>query len=131
MIQLEHTEELKPSDTAGKKKTASNGEKQKMISRTIPLQSLGIGFGDKTATRENVPPGFGEQRAPDAAEKFVKAASSCCVSLCNKCCCMCCVQCCTKLNDQCVLVFTQLFTAIACLACFECCSAICCSGDDG
>jgi hypothetical protein len=131
MIQLENTEELKPSETGGKKKTTSNGEKQKMISRTIPLQSLGIGFGDKTATRENVPPGFGEQKAPDAAEKFVKAASSCCVSLCNKCCCMCCVQCCSKLNDQCVLVFTQLFTAIACIACFECCSTVCCSGDDG
>ncbi|KAL1207834.1 hypothetical protein V5N11_014004 [Cardamine amara subsp. amara] len=131
MIQLENTEELKPSDTGGKKKTESNGEKQKMISRTIPLQSLGIGFGDKTATRENVPPGFGEQRAPDAAEKFVKAASSCCVSLCNKCCCMCCVQCCSKLNDQCVLVVTQFLTAIACIACFECCATVCCPGDDG
>ncbi|CAN7098898.1 hypothetical protein HID58_021901 [Brassica napus] len=133
MIQLENTEEaLKPSDTGGKKQTGSNGEKQKLISRTIPLQNFGIGFGDTTATRENVPPGFGEQRAPDAAEKFVKAASSCCASLCNKCCCMCCVQCCTKLNDQCVLVFTQLFTALACIACFECCSNVCCAcgGDE-
>ncbi|KAL0704560.1 hypothetical protein Bca4012_070985 [Brassica carinata] len=133
MIQLENTEEaLKPSDTGGKKQTGRNGEKQKLISRTIPLQNFGIGFGDTTVTRENVPPGFGEQRAPDAAEKFVKAASSCCVSLCNKCCCMCCVQCCTKLNDQCVLVFTQLFTALACIACFECCSNVCCAcgGDE-
>ncbi|XP_018441833.1 uncharacterized protein LOC108813701 [Raphanus sativus] len=132
MIQLENTEEAsKPINTAGKKKTEeTNGEKQKVISRKIPLQNFGIGFGDTTATRENVPPGFGEQRAPDAAEKFVKAASSCCVSLCNKCCCMCCVQCCTKLNDQCVIVFTQLFTAIACIACFECCSHVCCGGDD-
>ncbi|KAL0697918.1 hypothetical protein Bca4012_054040 [Brassica carinata] len=124
MIQLENTEEAsKGSDT---------GEKQKMVSRTIPLQNFGIGFGDTTATRENVPPGYGEQRAPDAAEKFVKAASSCCVSLCNKCCCMCCVQCCTKLNDQCVLVFTQLFTALACIACFECCTNVCCAcgGED-
>ncbi|KAF8112470.1 hypothetical protein N665_0064s0097 [Sinapis alba] len=133
MIQLENTQEAsKASDTGGKKKTASNGEKQKMISRTIPLQNFGIGFGDITATRENVPPGHGEQRAPDAAEKFVKAASSCCVSLCNKCCCMSCVQCCTKLNDQCVLVFTQLFTALACIACFECCTNVCCAcgGED-
>uniref|UniRef100_M4DJ47 VWFA domain-containing protein n=1 Tax=Brassica campestris TaxID=3711 RepID=M4DJ47_BRACM len=133
MIQLENTEEAsKQSDTGGKKKTASNGEKQKLISRTIPLQKFSIGFGDITATRENVPPGYGEQRAPDAAEKFVKAASSCCVSLCNKCCCMCCVQCCTKLNDQCVLVFTQLFTALACIACFECCTNVCCAcgGED-
>ncbi|KAF3494350.1 hypothetical protein DY000_02055084 [Brassica cretica] len=128
MIQLENTEEAsKQSDTGGKKKIASNGEKQKMISRTIPIQNFSIGFGDITATRENVPPGYGEQRAPDAAEKFVKAASSCCVSLCNKCCCMCCVQCCTKLNDQCVLVFTQLFTALACIACFECCTNVCCA----
>uniref|UniRef100_M4EQJ3 VWFA domain-containing protein n=1 Tax=Brassica campestris TaxID=3711 RepID=M4EQJ3_BRACM len=131
MIQLENTEEAsKPINTGGKKKTETNGEKQKVISRTIPLQNFGIGFGDTTATKENVPPGFGEARAPDAAEKFVKAASSCCVSLCNKCCCMCCVQCCTKLNDQCVIVFTQLFTAIACIACFECCSHVCCGGDD-
>ncbi|KAF8114348.1 hypothetical protein N665_0039s0110 [Sinapis alba] len=133
MIQLENTEEApKPINTGGKKKTESNDEKQKVVSRKIPLQNFGIGFGDTTATRENVPPGFGEQRAPDAAEKFVKAASSCCVSLCNKCCCMCCVQCCTKLNDQCVIVFTQLFTAIACIACFECCTHVCCAcgGDD-
>ncbi|WZZ83097.1 hypothetical protein YC2023_103669 [Brassica napus] len=131
MIQLENTEEAsKPINTGGKKKTETNGEKQKVVSRTIPLQNFGIGFGDTTATKENVPPGFGEARAPDAAEKFVKAASSCCVSLCNKCCCMCCVQCCTKLNDQCVIVFTQLFTAIACIACFECCSHVCCGGDD-
>ena len=118
MIQLENTEEAsKPITTGGKKKvyiyiyisrsyeqkdtclnllyihqifqqTETNGEKQKVISRTIPLQNFGIGFGDTTATKENVTPGFGEARAPDAAEKFVKAASSCCVSLCNKCCCM-------------------------------------------
>ncbi|KAJ0247805.1 Inter-alpha-trypsin inhibitor heavy chain-like protein [Hirschfeldia incana] len=132
MIQLENTEEAsKASHTSGNKKTA-DGEKQKMVSRKIPLQNFGIGFGDITATRENVQPGYGEQRAPDAAEKFVKAASSCCVSLCNKCCCMSCVQCCTKLNDQCVLVFTQLFTALACIACFECCTNVCCAcgGED-
>ncbi|XP_010537667.1 PREDICTED: inter-alpha-trypsin inhibitor heavy chain H3-like isoform X3 [Tarenaya hassleriana] len=129
MILLENIEGPKPKETARMKKV--DNETQKMVSRTIPLQPLGIGFGDKTATSENVQPGFNGQKPPDAAEMFVKAASSCCSSMCNKCCCVCCIQCCSKLNDQCVIVLTQLFSAVAFIACFECCSQVCCSGDDG
>ncbi|KAF5743034.1 hypothetical protein HS088_TW09G01096 [Tripterygium wilfordii] len=99
--------------------------------RAILLRSLSIGFGNLTATVENVPPGFEEPRLPEAAEIFVKAASNCCNSMCNRCCCMCCFQCCSKMNDQCAIALTQLCAALACFGCFECCSAICCCGGDG
>lgn len=101
------------------------------VSKTISLQSLHIGFGDLIATTENIPPCKEETKLPEAAEIFVKAASNCCSSMCNKCCCLCCIQCCSKLNDQCVIVLTQICTALACFGCLECCSFICCSGSEG
>ncbi|KAH9804693.1 VWFA domain-containing protein [Citrus sinensis] len=93
--------------------------------------NLGIGFGDLTATAENFPPGSEIPKLPEVAEIFVKAASNCCSTLGNKCCCLCCIECCNKLNDQCVIVLTQLCTALACFGCFECCSNLCCCGQDG
>ncbi|XP_010531895.1 PREDICTED: inter-alpha-trypsin inhibitor heavy chain H3-like [Tarenaya hassleriana] len=131
MILLENIEGPKPKEAGGKKKASRNSEKQKLASRKIPLQSIGTGFGDVAATSDNVSPGFEAQKPPDAAEVLAKAASNCCTSVCNKCCCMCCIQCCSKLNDQCVIVLTQLFSAVAFIACFECCSQVCCPGDDG
>lgn len=101
------------------------------VPKTIMLQNLGIGFGDLTATAENFPPGSEIPKLPEVAEIFVKAASNCCSTLGNKCCCLCCIECCNKLNDQCVIVLTQLCTALACFGCFECCSNLCCCGQDG
>lgn len=92
--------------------------------------TLGIGFGDLSATAENIPPGSEELKLPEAVEMFVKA-SNCCASLCNHCCCMCCIEVCSKMNNQCAIALTQLCTAVACFGCIECWASVCCSGSDG
>ncbi|XP_050218883.1 uncharacterized protein LOC126669457 [Mercurialis annua] len=97
--------------------------------RRILLQNLGVGFGNLGATAENRPPGAEEQKLPEAAEIMIKATLNCCGRMCDHCCCMCCVQCCSRMNDQCAIVLTQLFTALACFGCLECCSLCCCGGD--
>ncbi|GLT70585.1 hypothetical protein SLA2020_426560 [Shorea laevis] len=95
------------------------------------LRSLGIGFGNLTATVENIPPGREEPKMAEAAEILVNAASNCCSSLFNHCCCMCCIQICSKMNNQCAIALTQLCTALACFGCIECCADVCCSSSDG
>ncbi|KAG8376239.1 hypothetical protein BUALT_Bualt09G0042400 [Buddleja alternifolia] len=90
----------------------------------------GIGFGNLSATVENIPPGFCDTKPPDGAEIFAKAASNCCGKLCSHCCCMCCIKTCSRMNDQCAIVLTQLFGSLVCLGCFACCGA-CCGGQDG
>ncbi|KAG5547012.1 hypothetical protein RHGRI_012889 [Rhododendron griersonianum] len=112
-----------PSKIEQQKATEFKGQK------TIMLRSLGLGFGNLTATAENLSPGCEEEKLPEAAEIFVKAASNCCGKLCGRCCCMCCIQTCSRMNDQCAIVLTQLCGAIACLGCFSCCE-LCCSGND-
>ncbi|XP_015889068.2 uncharacterized protein LOC107423928 isoform X1 [Ziziphus jujuba] len=92
------------------------------------LVSLGVGFGNLKATADNIPPGSEELRLPEAAEIFVKAASSCCNSMCGYCCCMCCIRCCSQLNDRCAIALAQFCGALACLGCFSC-AELCC-GDD-
>lgn len=99
--------------------------------RRIFKRNLGVGFGNLTATAENLRPGAEESKLPEAAEIIIKAASNCCSIMCNQCCCMCCVQCCSKINNQFAIVLTQLCTALACFGCIECCSEICCGGQDG
>ncbi|CAA0821529.1 inter-alpha-trypsin inhibitor heavy chain-related [Striga hermonthica] len=94
--------------------------------RVLILGDMGLGFGNLTATHENVPPGSGDVKHPDAAEAFARAASNCCGSVCNHCCCMCCIQTCSRINDQCAIALTQLCGALACLGCF-----VCCGGHDG
>ncbi|KAJ0987493.1 hypothetical protein J5N97_005849 [Dioscorea zingiberensis] len=90
------------------------------------VQGIRLGFGNIVATAENHPPGF---LKPKQSETFmVYKAVGCCNRLCNCCCCMCCIQACSKLNDQFVIVMTQLCTALSCLACFECCAEVCCDG---
>ncbi|KAK6941273.1 von Willebrand factor, type A [Dillenia turbinata] len=111
--------------TDPKKGVDSKGPKR------IVLRNLGLGFGNVTATIDNVSPCAEETKGPEAAEIFVKAASNCCGKLCNHCCCMCCIQCCSKINDRCAIVLTQLCSALACFGCFECCAEICCGGQDG
>lgn len=112
-----------PSKIEQQKATDFKGQK------IIMLRSLGLGFGNLTATAENLSPGYEEEKLPEAAEIFVKAASNCCGKLCGRCCCMCCIQTCSRMNDQCAIVLTQLCGAIACLGCFSCCE-LCCSGKD-
>lgn len=135
MIIVETDERNNASESPGTKKGSKKSDHQKILDsevpKTIMLQNLGIGFGDLTATAENFPPGSEIPKLPEVAEIFVKAASNCCSTLGNKCCCLCCLECCNKLNDQCVIVLTQLCTALACFGCFECCSNLCCCGQDG
>ncbi|CAA0818694.1 inter-alpha-trypsin inhibitor heavy chain-related [Striga hermonthica] len=89
--------------------------------RVLILRNLGLGFGNLTATHENIPPGLGDVKQLDAGEVFARAASNCCGRLCNHCCCMCCIQTCSRINDQCAIALTQLCGALACLGCFACC----------
>ncbi|KAK4785947.1 hypothetical protein SAY86_002636 [Trapa natans] len=115
----------------GTKATVGSEKGPKGAPRTITLRSLCIGFGDLEATKENVPPGLEQVKLPEAAEILVKVASNCCGTIFGHCCCMCCIQCCSRLNDQLVVVLTQLCTALACFGCMECCSELCCGGHDG
>ncbi|CAK7352408.1 unnamed protein product [Dovyalis caffra] len=46
--------------------------------RRIFLRNLGVGFGNLTATAENLRPGAEESKLPEAAEIIIKAASNCC-----------------------------------------------------
>ncbi|KAJ6354393.1 hypothetical protein OIU76_027254 [Salix suchowensis] len=115
----------KLSQQANPQKAESQGRR-----RILP-RNPGAGFGDLTATAENLRPGAEESKLPEAAEIIIKAASNCCSSMCNQCCCMCCVQSCAKMNNEFAIVLTQLCTALACIGCFECCSDICCGGQDG
>ncbi|GMP36973.1 hypothetical protein CsSME_00008893 [Camellia sinensis var. sinensis] len=116
--------EAAPSRVELQKMVDSKGQKIKM------LRSLGIGFGNLTATTENTSPGSEEDKLPEAAEMFVKAASNCCGRIFGRCCCMCCIQTCSRMNDQCAIALTQLCGALVCLGCFSCCE-VCCSGREG
>ncbi|XP_031382013.1 inter-alpha-trypsin inhibitor heavy chain H3 [Punica granatum] len=126
MILQETNEGTKATETSGSEKDPKGAQK-----KTIVLRNLCVGFGNLQATNENVPPGAEQVKLPEAAEILVKAASNCCGKIFTHCCCMCCIQCCSRLNDQFVIVLTQLCSALACLGCFECCTQICCGGHDG
>lgn len=130
------TETLKKEANLGaKQKKASSktgAEKEEPKPQKVKVfRNLGIGFGNLKATMENIPPGFEEPRAPEAAEIIVKAASDCCTRMCGYCCCMCCIDACSKINNQCAIALTQFCTALACFGCLDCCSQICCCGSDG
>ncbi|MBA0731888.1 hypothetical protein Gogos_016010 [Gossypium gossypioides] len=132
MVLLEKNKIDKAIESSGAqkvKKTDPHKIKDPLAPRKTLLQSLSVGFGDLTATAENIRPGFEQPKLPDAAEVFLKATSNCCGRMCNRCCCMCCIQCCSKMNDQCAIVLTQIFTALAFIGCIECCT-LCC-GQDG
>ncbi|GFP87217.1 inter-alpha-trypsin inhibitor heavy chain h3 [Phtheirospermum japonicum] len=85
------------------------------------LRDIGLGFGNLTATVENISSGSGDVKALDAAEVFARAASNCCGRICDRCCCMCCISTCSRMNDQCAIALAQLCGALACLSCFACC----------
>ncbi|KAG7988569.1 hypothetical protein I3843_03G193500 [Carya illinoinensis] len=124
-----------PKESVAVKEMTNKNQSQKMVDfngqQMIILRNLGIGFGNLTATADNIPPGSEEPKLPEAAEIFVRAASNCCGSMCNQCCCMCCIQLCSKMNNQCAIVLTQLCTGLAFFGCVECCTTVCCSGSDG
>ncbi|KAK9274868.1 hypothetical protein L1049_022122 [Liquidambar formosana] len=131
MILLETEEGKKAAGSEVSKKVDSRKQAESKGQKIILLPSLGVGFGNLSATAENIPPGCEAAKLPEAAEIFVKAASNCCGKMCSCCCCMCCIQACSRMNNQCAIVITQLCTALAFLGCLSCCSEVCCSGQDG
>ncbi|CAK9155194.1 unnamed protein product [Ilex paraguariensis] len=134
MILTETEKGKKATESAGIPKVPSKTEPQKMEDtkrqKMMVLRNLGVGFGNLTATSENLPPGADETKSPEPAEILVKAASNCCGKMCSHCCCMCCIQICSRMNDRCAIALTQLCGALACFGCFSCCE-LCCCGHDG
>ncbi|XP_060187152.1 uncharacterized protein LOC132616626 [Lycium barbarum] len=127
-IETERGKVVTESTSKRKVSTASKKIEEPKVQKKILLQNLGVGFGDYSATAENIPPGIAEIK-PETAEILAKAASNCCGKMCDICCCMCCVRTCSKMNDQCAIVMTQFLGAMACLGCFACCE-LCCAGSD-
>lgn len=135
MTILENDQRKKVKESDGKKEKSSKkihpqSGANVQGQRTILLPYLGIGFGNMTATVENIVPRSVETRGPDGAEIFVKAATNCCGSFCNYCCCMCCIQACTRINNQCAIALTQLCVSLGCFSCLNCCADMCCSGNE-
>ncbi|GAA0156541.1 hypothetical protein LIER_14018 [Lithospermum erythrorhizon] len=131
MVLLESEKEILDSKSTSEKasrKTDPRKVDDPKLQNTTLLQHFGIGFGNISATVDNVPPGIEEPKALETADILVKAASNCCGKLCSHCCCMCCIRVCSKMNDQCAIAMTQLCGALACLGCFACCEA--CAGND-
>ncbi|XP_077236398.1 uncharacterized protein LOC143877948 isoform X2 [Tasmannia lanceolata] len=99
------------------------GSKEQRV--RILLRGLNVGFGNVTATMENLPTGFGESDLLESEIAIAKALQ-CCSRMADCCCCLCCVKMCSKLNSQCVIALTQLCTALSCFGCLSCCVALCC-----
>ncbi|KAI3447228.1 hypothetical protein Pfo_003893 [Paulownia fortunei] len=135
VILLETDRERTSADSAIVQKVSSKVDYHKTEDSKpqtiLVLHNTGLGFGNLSATAENIPPGSGDAKPPEAVEVFLRGASNCCGKLCNHCCCMCCIQMCTRINDQCAILLTQLCGALACLGCYTCCCDLCCGGQDG
>ncbi|XP_016436297.1 uncharacterized protein LOC107762453 [Nicotiana tabacum] len=128
LVSTERVRVVKPTT---KRKVHSDAEKieERIVETTILLLYLGIGFGNITATIENIPPGAIESE-DEAAEIIAKATSNCCGKLCGICCCCgCCIRTCSKMNHQCAIALSQLLGALGCLGCFACCQYCCCGND--
>ncbi|KAK9726880.1 hypothetical protein RND81_05G243200 [Saponaria officinalis] len=99
---------------------------QKMVrcQKLIPLQSLGVGFGDLKKTAENFPPGV-IVKTPDASDAIVRAATGCCQQFLDRFCCMCCIQAVSKLSDRLVITMSQICAALSCCSCLDCCYDLC------
>ncbi|KAK7411845.1 hypothetical protein VNO78_03288 [Psophocarpus tetragonolobus] len=134
MANLENDQRKKVKESDGKKEVSKKSHPQKGANeqgqRMILVPHLGVGFGNLTATAENIPPGREDIKGPDGAEIFVRAATHCCSTLCSNCCCMCCIQACTRINNQCAIAFTQLCVGLGWFSCIDCCAEICCSGNE-
>lgn len=129
LVETDRGKVVTESTSKRKVSTAPKKIEEPKLQKKILLQNLGAGFGNYSATVENIPPGVTESK-PETAEIIAKAASNCCGKMCEICCCMCCVRMCSKMNDQCAIVLTQFLGSLACLGCFSCCE-LCCSGNDG
>ncbi|GLU22484.1 hypothetical protein SLE2022_385550 [Rubroshorea leprosula] len=93
--------------------------------KIIFLGSLGVGFGNLSATANNKPPGSEESKPPEAAEILVKAATNCCGRVLDRCCCMCFIQALTYVNERCYIVSSQICAGLSCAACLDCCIELC------
>ncbi|KAJ6932813.1 hypothetical protein NC651_008283 [Populus alba x Populus x berolinensis] len=102
-----------------------NPLKKMDLPKTIMLGNLCVGFGNLTATAENIPPGTEETKSSEAAEMLVKAASNCCGRVVDRCCCMCFIQSCSYMNNQCAIILSQICAALACVECINCCIELC------
>lgn len=129
LIETDKGKVITESTSKRKVSTAPKKIEEPKLQRKTLLQNLGAGFGNYSATIENISPGITETK-PETAEILAKAASNCCGKMCDICCCMCCIRTCSKMNDQCAIVLTQFLGSLACLGCFACCE-LCCSGNDG
>ncbi|XP_006342396.1 von Willebrand factor A domain-containing protein DDB_G0286969-like isoform X2 [Solanum tuberosum] len=129
LIETDKGKVITESTSKRKVSTAPKKIEEAKLQKKTLLQNLGAGFGNYSATIENISPGITEKK-PETAEILAKAASNCCGKMCDICCCMCCIRTCSKMNDQCAIVLTQFLGSLACLGCFACCE-LCCSGNDG
>ncbi|XP_042444378.1 uncharacterized protein LOC122029457 [Zingiber officinale] len=103
-----------------KKKTSFKRAGQGYNFPTV-VHGVTMGFGDPTATKENRQ--FGELKKPEILAVYNKTIGRCSkIAYC--CCCPCCIKTCSRINDQLMIVLTQLCTALSCLACLECCSEL-------
>ncbi|XP_020697533.1 uncharacterized protein LOC110110411 isoform X1 [Dendrobium catenatum] len=101
-------------------------KKKQAIDEAVSLvHYVTLGFGNQIATVENIPPGSEEPRDPNAFAVLGKAVS-CCNGFCDCFCCFCLIKTCSKMSDQCLIVLTQLCSALSCFACSECCVQVCC-----
>ncbi|CAL9063682.1 uncharacterized protein LOC103987694 [Musa acuminata AAA Group] len=121
--ETEKDESLKKVKKRDSRKHA--GSKDNLL---ILVRDMAIGFGDITATIENHPTGLGEPKEPATSLVYNKAIG-CCNRIAYCCCCPCFIKTCSRLNDQLVIVMTQLCTALSCLACSECCTELCFGSD--
>nr|XP_043637476.1 uncharacterized protein LOC122608432 [Erigeron canadensis] len=102
------------------KRNKSKNQKKKYLINLI------VGFGNLTATAENLPPGIEELKLSEpAAGKVLQAVSSCWTIFLDRVCCKCFIQACDQLNDQCAIILTQLCTALACFQCLSHCCDMC------
>ncbi|MCD7451356.1 hypothetical protein HAX54_011141 [Datura stramonium] len=124
LVETERVRVIKPTT---KRKVHSDAEKieERIIQKTILLHYLGFGFGNLTATIENIRPGA--IKTEDEVEIIAKATSNCCGKLCGLCCCCrCCIRTCLKMNHECAIALAQFLGALGCLGCFTCCEYCCC-----
>ncbi|XP_076890407.1 uncharacterized protein LOC143541471 [Bidens hawaiensis] len=103
-------------------------EEKYMKSKNLKIKymmNLNVGFGNLTATIENLPPGIQELKLSEPTGKMMKAASTCWTMFLDRFCCRCFIQTCSHINDQCAIALTQLCAALACFQCLSCCCETC------
>ncbi|KAH0657341.1 hypothetical protein KY285_032223 [Solanum tuberosum] len=99
LIETDKGKVITESTSKRKVSTAPKKIEEPKLQRKTLLQNLGAGFGNYSATIENISPGITETK-PETAEILAKAASNCCGKMCDICCCCfaCCELCCSG-ND--------------------------------